>query len=82
MMKNIITTKERELVKLQKESSSALDLVTSTINHLSSINDEIDSQVAEIEEAKAKLELTERGLNATKQNNVMIISKFRALIEG
>ena len=80
-MKNIITTKEKELLKLQKESSNALDLVTSTINHLSSINDEIDSQVAEIEEAKAKLELTESGLNETKQHNVKIISKFRALIE-
>lgn len=65
---------------LQNKSSSALDLVTNTINNLSDINEEIDKTIFEIEEAKTKLESTENDLKQQQGKNSKIITKFRALI--
>ena len=78
---NIITQKQEELRELQTESNDALDIVTSTIEQLSSVNEKIEIAIDEIEEAKAKLQSTEDGLNTTKTHNSKIISKFKALIE-
>ena len=79
--KDIITQKQLELAKLMSRSSTALDLVTSTINNLSTINEEIDVRVSEIEEAKTKLQNTEDGLKNTRDHNAKVIEKFKALIE-
>lgn len=81
MKKDIITQKQLELTRLTHRSNAALDLVTSTINNLSTINEEIDVKVSEIEEAKSKLQNTEDNLRSTREHNAKIIEKFRALIE-
>lgn len=78
---NIIEVKQKELEVLQAESSSALDVVTSTINQLLAVNEKIEANMSEIAEAKAKLAVTEEGLNTTKERNSKIIGKFKALIE-
>ena len=78
---NIITQKQQELEILQAESNNALDIVTSTIEQLSTVNEKIENAVKEIEEAKTNLQATEDGLNNTKAHNSKIISKFKALIE-
>lgn len=54
--KDIITEKQRTLQLLQSQSSRALDIVTSTINQLSTVNEKIDVTISEIGEAKAKLQ--------------------------
>lgn len=41
--KDIITLKQQQLIKLNEESGRAIDLVTSTINNLESVNKKIDS---------------------------------------
>ena len=79
--KDIIEMKQKELEALQVESNSALDIVTSTINQLLTVNEKIETNINEITEAKAKLQATEEGLNTTKEHNSKIINKFRALIE-
>ena len=79
--KDFIENKKAKLEFLQNKSSSALDLVTNTINNLSDINEEIDKTIFEIEEAKTKLELTENDLKQQQGKNSKIITKFRALIE-
>ena len=56
-------------------------MVTTTINELSSVNEQIDITIGEIEDAKAKLQNTENDLNTTKEHNAKIINKFKALIE-
>ena len=78
---DIIKQKQFELTMLANKSMAALDLVTSTINNLSTINEEIDVKVSEIEEAKEKLQNTENDLKSTKERNAKVISKFKALIE-
>lgn len=80
-MKNIITQKQKVLHSLQTRSANAIDVVTTTINELSSVNEQIDITIGEIEDAKAKLQNTENDLNTTKEHNAKIINKFKALIE-
>lgn len=78
--KDFIESKKAKLEFLQTKSSSALDLVTNTIDNLANINEEIDKTIFEIEEAKTKLESTENDLKQQQGKNSKIISKFRALI--
>lgn len=79
--KNIIEEKQKQLEVLKTESSRALDIVTSTINQLATVNEKIDVTISEINEAKAKLQSTEDDLNKTRVHNSKIIDKFKALIE-
>ena len=82
-MKNnfdVITQKQTMLKKLQKKSNSALNLVTSTINSLSVVNEQIDQTIYEIAEAKMQLDNTEYELQETKNKNSIIITKFKNLI--
>ena len=79
--KNIIEEKQKTLHKLQSKSNRALDIVTSTINQLETVNKKIDVTINEIIDTKAKLQSTEDDLNKTRLHNTKIIDKFRALIE-
>lgn len=79
--KSIIEEKQKQLTALQEESNRALDIVTSTINSLATVNEKIDVTMSEISEAKAKLQSTEDDLSKTRLHNTKIIDKFRALIE-
>ena len=78
---NIIEEKQKVLQSLQSESANAIDMVTTTINRLSSVNEQIDVTISEIEDAKSKLQCTEDDLSKTKEHNAKIIDKFKALIE-
>ena len=78
---DVITEKQRTLEMLQSESSRALDVVTSTINKLATVNERIDVTISEINEAKAKLQSTEDDLSKTRLHNTKVIEKFKALIE-
>ncbi len=78
---DLITQKQRVLEKLRTKSSRALDIVTSTIHQLATVNEKIDVTISEINEAKSKLQTTEDELNQTRVHNTGIIDKFRALIE-
>ena len=80
--KDVIALKQQQLVKLNEESGRAIDLVTSTINNLESVNNKIDSQIEEINKLVETLSSTEDGLNQTRLNNTKIIEKFRNLIEA
>lgn len=79
--KNIIEEKQKTLRKLQSKSNRALDIVTSTINQLETVNEKIDKTINEIIDAKAKLQSTEDDLDKTRLHSTKIIDKFRALIE-
>ena len=80
--KNIIEEKQKQLEALRTESSRALNIVTSTINSLSTVNEKIDVTISEINEAKIKLSSTENDLNQTKMHTAKIIYKLKTLIEG
>lgn len=78
---NILLEKKNELEVLKSVSETSLSVITTTINTLCAVNDQIDEKIAEIEEAKASLTATENEFKETQIHNVKIIGKFKALIE-
>lgn len=52
-VKDVIEQKQKTLRELEDESAKALDVVNSTINKLSTINEKIDATIDEIAEQKA-----------------------------
>ena len=80
--KDVIEQNQKTLKKLEEESAKALDIVTTTIEQLSTINEKIDNTISEIAEQKQKLQSTEVQLNATKVHNKKVIDKFKQLIEN
>lgn len=80
-VKDLVTQKQNELIGLKETSGRAIDMVTSTINQLADVNDEIDSKIAEIEKIEAGLAEAKSGFDVTRLHNVRIIEKFRNLIE-
>lgn len=78
---NLVIKKQNELIRLKEASGRAIDVVMSTINQLSDVNDEIDCRIAEIEEIEAGLAEAKSGFDVTRLHNVKIIEKFRKLIE-
>ena len=79
---SIIADKSKQLEKLKNKSNKALRLATSSINSLSTINENIDVMVNEITEIKTSLQEIESELNKTKAGNEKIIDKFNTLIKG
>lgn len=80
-VKDLVGQKQQELNVLKEASGHALDIVTSTINDLSTVNDEIDKKIAEIESIENGLADAKTGFDSTRLKNVKIIEKFRNLIE-
>ena len=80
--KDIIAQKQQVLDTLKSKSSKALDVVTSTIDQLTSINEDIEVTIHEIKDAKERLGETENELIATYSHNTAIINKFKALIDA
>jgi len=80
-IKDTIHGKQKRLIKLQKRSTSALNLVNSTIDKLDNIDTEIDFVVEDIENSIEKLTDTKTELVGQKVKNDKIIQKFKALIE-
>lgn len=78
---DIVKQKQNDLIKLKSESGRAIDIVLSTINQLSTVNERIDTTIGEIATAKSELQVTEDDLYNTKLHNARIIEKFRNLIE-
>ena len=79
--KDTLQEKQTALVRLQSKSNQALDIVTSTINNLTTVNDEIDSTIAEISELQTQLQTVQNDLNSTKDRNSKVVEKFKSLIE-
>ena len=80
MKNDIIAQQQAKLKRLQRTSLSARNLVTSTINNLSIVNENIDQTICEIEEAKMQLNNTKIELEETRDKNSMIVQKFKNLI--
>lgn len=79
---DFIVTKQEELIALNEESGRAIDLVTSTINNLMGVNEKIDKAIAEIAEAKNRLNSTETELSDRRLRNAKIVANFQKILEG
>lgn len=79
---DFIASKQEELIALNEESGRAIDLVTSTINNLMGVNEKIDKAIAEISDAKKKLDNTENELSDRRLHNAKIVANFQKILEG
>ncbi len=79
---SFVERKQRDLKRLEAESGSALDMITSTIDRLEDINSRIDVVMGEITEAQNQLETTKNDLNNQHQRNKIIAEKFKSLISA
>jgi peptidoglycan hydrolase CwlO-like protein len=75
-----LAEKKAKLSELNKKSTDAVDLVSKTINHLQSVNNDITLTVKEIEDHQSELEETKVGLRDTMSRNSKVITNFKTLL--
>lgn len=79
--KDVLQQKQKELADCQKQFGAAISIVTSTVQNLSQINEQIQTKVKEIEEYQSQLDTTKAGLKDTQKKNERIIKNFNALLD-
>ena len=79
--KDVLQQKQKELADCQKQFGAAISIVTSTVQNLSQINEQIQTKVQEIEEYQSQLDTTKAGLKDTQKKNERIIKNFNALLD-
>lgn len=77
---NPIQQKENELLVLKQNSNHAIDMVTTMINQLESVNEDIDTQEGQVDYDINCLTDIKIGLIETRLHNTKIIDKFRNLL--
>ncbi len=82
MYNDFLQSKSRQIGRLRKKSSKALDMVTRTIDGLKDANDQIAAAMAEIEEYRETLAAKQAEMDGVMQKNSRIVANFQALIEG
>ena len=70
-----------QLQKLQEESQSAVEIISTTIFRLKAANEKIDAEVAANEQKIQRIEENTAGLNSLKSSNAKVIAKFEAFFE-
>lgn len=79
--KDVLTAKRERLAVHTAQFESAVSLVTSTIDKLRAINEEINGEIQQIEDYQAELSMTRQNLDEAKGKNDRIIKNFSALLE-
>lgn len=79
--KDILQQKQKELFNCQNQFNTAVSIVTSTVQKLSRINEQIETKVKEIDEYQSQLEHTKVDLVDTRNKNERIIKNFNALLD-
>ena len=80
MVKSFVDKKYKKLSDLNNQSTSAISMITDSIDKLEIINQMISSEIAEIESAQAQLSDTKTGLTETKDKNSRIMNRLLDLI--
>ncbi len=78
---DFLLNKQNEIIQLSQQADDALDLVTRTMNGLELINQQIDSNLSEIDEYTQKLGETRVAMERQRHNNAAIISNFAKLLD-
>ena len=79
--KDVLQQKQKELADCQKQFGAAISLVTSVVQGLNQINQQIVTKVQEIEEYQSQLTITKVGLEDTQKKNERIIKNFNTLLD-
>lgn len=76
-----IQQNEQRRQKLANTAASAVKIITDTIQKLSRVNEEIDTEIETIVSQKNALEETMKQYVEAKEQNTKVIDKFRSFIE-
>lgn len=76
-----IQQNEQRRQKLANTAASAVKIITDTIQKLSKVNEEIDTEINTIVNQKNALEETMKQYVEAKNQNTKVIDKFRSFIE-
>ena len=79
-MKDTLAQKEAQLATLNAQSDDALRIVRMTIDGLKSVDQEICTTIAEIEEMQARMSSTKAGLETRRNKNQQIMHNFKSLL--
>jgi FtsZ-binding cell division protein ZapB len=80
-IQNILTEKEAKLNTLMEQSQNAVSLITSTIDSLESVNQDIVSTVQEIDSYRTELDRIADSMTQQHSHNEKIIGKFKSFLE-
>lgn len=78
--RNILEQKEAELVSLNMQSASAVQLVQNTIDGLDRTNSQIKEKIDEIELIQRQFSDIQSGLESTFNRNNKIMQNFKAML--
>ena len=76
-----IQQNEQRRQKLVESAASAVRIITDTIQKLSQVNEEIDTEISTIISQQDALEATRKQYIDAKTQNAKVIDKFRSFIE-
>lgn len=78
--RNILEQKEAELVSLNMQSASAVQLVQNTIDGLDRTNSQIKEKIDEIKLIQRQFSDIQSGLEVTFNRNNKIMQNFKAML--
>ena len=77
---DVLAQKRKELDTYSKQFESAISMVTDTISSLSTINENIETKIDEIEQYQEELSKTKDGLSGVLSKNKKVIKNFNTLL--
>ena len=77
---DVLAQKKAELNTYVAQFEGAISMVTSTIDSLGAINENINAKIREIDDYEAELAKTKEGLAGAKSKNERVIKNFSALL--
>lgn len=77
---DVLQKKRAELADYSAQFDSAVGVVTSAVQNLNKLNENITEKIQEIDDYQAELAKTRDGLSATKIKNEQVIKNFNALL--
>lgn len=78
--RDVLKEKRNRIVALEAQANYAVNIVTSTIDALGAINQQIDSDLKEIDEYASELEAARLAMAGRRKNNEAIIANFSKLL--
>lgn len=78
---DLLQEKQNEVARLARQANEAVDIVTRTMNELEGINQQIDSDLAEIDAYTKELAVTRAAMSKQRKNNTAIIANFAKLLD-
>ena len=77
---DVLEAKKKELEMFSSQYDSAISLVTTTVDTLSTLSDIIAVKIRDIEDYQSELNATKDGLCEMKAKNDKVAANFRALL--